>query len=141
MSAIPNHSFLTAIAACAAVVGIVYGLFPWHDPFEGPADIVPSMESGSFYGTRAMGSSYDGPVVWVETEGGWRPMRSDELASLPYRADGYPCIPIEQVSAQDYFRQFGAWPNKPSTEQIWHLCDWQRQRGFVNGPCEELDSN
>lgn len=65
-------------------------------------------------------------------------MTADEIASLAPRTGGYPCIPIEQVSAQDHFRQTGDWPAHPTEEQVFHLCDWQRTRRFATVPCGDL---
>ena len=129
------------VASVVAVGMITPTIFPRRTPDRliGPADIMKNLQT--FYGTRSMGHGYRGPVVWVDVNG-WQALTPDQLASLPSRAGGYPCIPIEQVSAQGYFDEYGYWPQAPTDDQVkqqfMHLCDWQRERGFATVPCEDL---
>lgn len=133
-----RRAFLIACAACSAVAGAVTVLWPYRPAYIGPGDIVPML---SFYGVRQFGGEYSGPVAWVQMDDGWRPLTPAQLNALPYRVEAYPGILIEQVSAQAYFSEYGAWPEKPTDAQIMHLCQWQKRMGFSTVPCDELRSS
>lgn len=131
------RALLTGAVISGSVLAVFGALFPYRPQYVGPVDIVPT---DFFIGLRPMSHAYNGPVVWIETDGGWRAMRPDELALLPYRAAGYPCIAIEQVAALAYFKEFGEWPARPTHAQVMHLCEWQHHQGIATAPCDELAS-